>query len=110
MNTFLNINIIYIIFFLSSFLFSQESNNIKNQQKVLFNKHKQKIATLKKDYLINKDNLKKEYDRLLPLFNSLNKEYNMILDSIDNVIKNQINNYNDDDNPQMSKFFQRKEK
>ena len=110
MNTFLNINVIYIIFFLSSCLFSKEINNIKNQQKVLFNNHKQKVEILKKDYLLNKDNLKKEYDHLLPLFNSLNKEYNMMLDSIDNVIKNQINNYSNDDNPQMSKFFQLIEK
>ena len=52
---------------------------------------------------IQKDNLQKEYERLLPLYNSLNKEYNLILDSLDNVISKTITN---NDNPQMSKFFQ----
>ena len=106
----LTIKFVYIIIIISSYLFSQDSNNIKNQQKILFNKSKQKIETLKKYYLLNKDNLQKEYDRLLPLYNSLNKEYNMMLDSIENVIKNQINNYSNNDNPQMSKFFQHIEK
>ena len=89
-----------------SFLFSSENADIKNEQKILFNKHKKQISYLKKDYLLNKDNLQKEYDRLLPLYNSLNKEYNLILDSLDNIISKTITNNDNNDNPQMSKFFQ----
>ena len=89
-----------------SFLFSSENADIKNEQKILFDKHKKQISSLKKDYLLNKDNLQKEYDRLLPLYNSLNKEYNLILDSLDNVISKTITNNDNNDNPQMSKFFQ----
>ena len=89
-----------------SFLFSSENADIKNEQKILFNKHKKQISSLKKDYLLNKDNLQKEYDRLLPLYNSLNKEYNLILDSLDNIISKTITNNDNNDNPQMSKFFQ----
>ena len=89
-----------------SFLFSSENTDIKNEQKILFDKHKKQISSLKKDYLLNKDNLQKEYERLLPLYNSLNKEYNLILDSLDNVISKTITNNDNNDNPQMSKFFQ----
>ena len=89
-----------------SFLFSSENADIKNEQKILFNKHKKQISSLKKDYLLKKDNLQKEYDRLLPLYNSLNKEYNLILDSLDNIISKTITNNDNNDNPQMSKFFQ----
>ena len=106
MNYLINKKLIILIILIGSILFSNETQNIKNQQKVLFNEHKKKMMTLKKDYLLNKDNLQKEYERLLPLYNSLNKKYNMILDSIDYVIKNKINNYNKIDNPQMSKLFQ----
>ncbi len=89
-----------------SFLFSSENADIKNEQKILFDKHKKQISSLKKDYLLKKDNLQKEYDRLLPLYNSLNKEYNLILDSLDNIISKTITNNDNNDNPQMSKFFQ----
>lgn len=97
---------ILIIIFIVSILFSKDSESLKEQQKNLFNGHKKKMSELKKNYLLKKDRLQKEYDRLLPLYNSLNKDYSSMLDSLDNVIINKINNIETQDDPQMSKFFQ----
>ena len=97
---------IFIFLLVGTILFAKDSGSLKEQQKIIFNDHKKKMLKLKKDYLLKKDELQKEYDRLLPLYNSLNKDYSIMLDSIDNVIKNKINNFNNQDDPQMSKFFQ----
>lgn len=97
---------VFVLILIGSILFSKDSESLKDQQKIIFNDHNKKISTLKKNYLLKKDKLQKEYDRLLPLYNSLNKDYSIVLDSIDNVIKNKINTFNNQDDPQMSKFFQ----
>ena len=77
---------IFIFLFFGTILFAKDSGSLKEQQKIIFNDHKKKMLKLKKDYLLKKDELQKEYDRLLPLYNSLNKDYSIMLDSIDNVI------------------------
>lgn len=97
--------ILFNLFFLISLSFCKTEKTYKEKQKSIFDNHRQKVANMKKDYLIKKAEKKQEYNRLLPLYNSLQKEYEMIIDSLDNIVKKQINSFTENDDPEMLQYI-----
>ena len=97
--------ILFNLLFLISISFCETEKTFKEKQKLIFDNHRNQVADIKKDYLIKKTEQKKQYNRLLPLYNTLQKEYEMIIDSLDNIVKKQINNFDKNDDPQMLQYI-----
>ncbi len=94
---------ILFIIIISSLIYSKNDSDYIKKQKLIFNQHQNNVTQLKENYVKEKNIMEKEQKRLLPLYNSLKRDYDSLVDSLDNIVKNRMNQYNQGiDDPEVS--------
>ncbi len=87
-------SILFILISTSAIFCRDDSDYIK-KQKQLFDDHQTHVTGIKKEYVNNKNFIDSELNRLMPLYNSLKRDYDSLVDSLDNIVKNRVKKYSD---------------
>ena len=100
-------NIIPVLIF-SSLIFAGKRSEFVEEQKILFEDHQNKVTKLKKEYVENKQYIDSELERLIPLYNSLKRGYDTLVDSLDNKVKHRLEHINLDKLDERKNFYKNK--
>lgn len=86
-----------------SLIFAGNESEYVEEQKKLFEDHQNKVTKLKEEYVKNKQFIDTELERLLPLYNSLKRDYDTLVDSLDNIVKHRVDQYSEGlDDPEVA--------